>query len=285
MPPSRPTLKRCTCEECIKSSPDGVLMDARRIPAHVNRVREEHAKRNSTLLHPAAALADTIPLERPQTSTDDLAARLFALTVTDNGPNLNSCTSKLWNSRMDFQRNGPSSNVVAGSINPLPISDIADSLNRLTLRGTHTQPPTEGLPSSLSSSLRDSSCTASTQITCRSPSPPANIIEGSRVPKKDRNQRSVKALELLANIDSRVQRCFRLLLDPSDDAIGTVSKELATLRQATENIRRNTDSVTLRKKGICSALDELELELKSRAPTEVPSQEPVEFITGESSGM
>ncbi|KIO03561.1 hypothetical protein M404DRAFT_26866 [Pisolithus tinctorius Marx 270] len=82
MPASRPTLKRCFCEECVeKGGTDshgkarGVLMEARFMPAHMKRVHEEHATQYSPPVQQSAI--DAI---------DSVAEHLFALTITDDGP-------------------------------------------------------------------------------------------------------------------------------------------------------------------------------------------------------
>lgn len=89
-------------------------------------------------------------------------------------------------------------------------------------------------------------------------------------------------MKLLANIGSHTQRCCWLLLDDSDDVTGYISNELATLRKAVEDIKRDTDLVKTWKKNICDGLDRLELKVKPRKRTAVSATCPVEVISGKS---
>jgi len=211
-------------------------MDSRLIPAHLKRVQEE------------SKISLTVIQKSPHDShPDDIAGHLFALTLTDDGPDPKSSASKLWNSRAEYQESSPSSNAITGSLDPLPFSDIAESLSRLSL-------------------------SSSTPLS-RPNNPSASWIAGCRISKKDHCQRSRQALKLLSNIEARANRCFRLLLDPSDNSVTEVTNELMRLRPALESITRKTDFVNSRKKEVTTTLDKLELEVKARQPT-CPSNDP-----------
>ncbi|KIJ64131.1 hypothetical protein HYDPIDRAFT_29015 [Hydnomerulius pinastri MD-312] len=287
MPPLRPVSKRCTCKQCLEKSLNGMLMEARLVPVHLNHVRDELAKLDGTHECPLWTSTDIPSAGQVETDANDLAGHLFALTVTDEGPSPQSHISKLWNSHADFQTMAPSSHAIAGPINPIPAPDTADSLKRLMTGNTSaetncTNPPTKHpgpAPSGPQNgpSLAHASTTATTQS--RNPSsPPASVIGGRRLGllKKDCNQWSVKAMKLLANIKSHIQRCYRLLLDTSEEQVNVLNSELTILRQAVENIRCEAESVALCKRELLGELDKLDLELKSRMSKEVP-QGPIEF--------
>ena len=245
MPPSRPIFKHCKCEECIHKNSDGISMDLRLIPAHLKRVQEQ-SKISLTAIQKSPY--DSHP--------DGLVDHLFTLTLMDDGPDPKSSASKLWNSRAEYQESGPSSNAITGSLDPLPFSDIAESLSRLSL-------------------------SSPTPLSCPN-NPPVSRITGCRIPKKDHCQRSRKALKSLSNIKACANRCFRLLLDPSDNSVAEVTNELMRLCPALESITRKTDSVNSCKKEVTTTLDKLELEVKARQPT-CPSSndpEPVNVNTG-----
>ncbi|KAI5987195.1 hypothetical protein EDD15DRAFT_2372598 [Pisolithus albus] len=270
MPPARLIQKRCTCEECVERNPNSILMEAKALSMHLHRVRAERAKSTTILPHPPP-VSPPLKVAAQATGLDDLAGRLFALTVTDDGPNPNSLTSKLWHSRAEIQSTGPSSDIVAGPINAVSISDLASSFDRLKIDKMSSDPDKS------SASPMPPSVVVDRPTAFRRPSsPPVAVISGHRVPKKDQHQASAKAHKLLTNIESRTQRCYRLLLDNSDDATGRVSKELATLRNAVEDIKRATESVKSRKRTVCDALDMLEAELKSRTRTSVSPTCPIE---------
>ena len=118
--------KRCTCTECVERSSSGVLMEARLIPAHLHRVKSMRTALPQSTTTPTC---ESIPSD-----ADGLADHLLALTLTDNGPDLNSQVNKLWDSRTSFQAAGPSRHVIDGALEPISMSDIAGSINRLVLQ-------------------------------------------------------------------------------------------------------------------------------------------------------
>ncbi|KAI6013664.1 hypothetical protein BKA83DRAFT_19615, partial [Pisolithus microcarpus] len=231
MPSSRPVFKRCKCEECIEGNANGVLMDARVMPTHLKRVQVERSRREDS-------------------SLKDLTGHLFALTLTDDGPDPNATADKLWKSRAHYQKTGPSSDVIAGSLTTLQIPDIVDSLNRLRSHDAQLADEPRTVPQS-------------------SPNPSISVVTGGRLPRKDRRRCIMKALEILSNIEARTQWCFRLLLDGSNEYIPSmVRRELDLLRHATEGVKHGHHSVDSYKKGVVTGLDKLEAELKLHEPLE-----------------
>ncbi|KAG2740503.1 hypothetical protein P692DRAFT_20753226, partial [Suillus brevipes Sb2] len=95
-----------------------------------------------------------------------------------------------------------------------------------------------------------------------------------RVLQRHNGRRTVKALRLLDNIESRVQRCFFLLSAGSFDAIG---RELPLLRKAADNVSQKADMVRSRKDAIISQIDSLGAQFESRKPFTTDSLNPVEF--------
>jgi hypothetical protein len=226
------------------------MMDSRLIAAHLKRVQEEKSK------HRASPAVTEKTFTAHTAHPDNLASHLLALTLTDDGPDPKSPANKLWNSRSEYQESGPSKDIVAGTLDPLPFADIAESLSRLCLTSRTSTLPSTALP--------------------------ASQIAGRRVSRKDGHACSVKALKLLSNIEDRANRCLRLLLDPSDDSIAEVTNDLQRLRLSWENIRGKADSVNARKREVATTLDKLELEVKAR-PSPSPSSgklEPVNVDTG-----
>jgi len=105
MPAAHAVFKQCKCEECLERDVDGVLMDTWLMPVHVNRVQEECSRHKGF-------------------ASNDLAGHLFGLTLTDDGPNQRAGADKLWKLRADSQENGPSNDLIAGSLTTLPLSNI-----------------------------------------------------------------------------------------------------------------------------------------------------------------
>ncbi|KIK29890.1 hypothetical protein PISMIDRAFT_6625 [Pisolithus microcarpus 441] len=204
---------------------------------------------------------------------DSIAGHLFALTLTDDGVGTEHAPSKLWSSRAEFQDTGPSRSVIANppSGGSVPIADLTNSLNRLMLRSAS--------PSTLPSNELSNTSSSSGSVT------PTLVVGGRRLPKRDSHRRTVKALQLLNNVESRIHRCSRLLLKPSDVDYSFLQREVTTLRQATDNVTWIADSVKSKKRMLLTLLQELEAEVSSHLPvlqgpvdinTETQYQPPVE---------
>ncbi|KAI6168019.1 hypothetical protein EDD17DRAFT_1503685 [Pisolithus thermaeus] len=242
MPSSRPMFKWCKCEECLESDANGILMDAQVMPAHLKRVQVECSRCE-------------------ESSLKDLTGHLFALTLMDDGPDPNATADKLWKSCGDYQKTGPSSNIIASTLTTLQMPDIVDSLNHLQLHDAQPVDKPWTVPQSSPDSL-------------------ASIITGDRLPKKDHCRCVAKALEILSNIEARTQRCFCLLLDSSNKHIpSTVRQELDLLHHAMEGVKHGHHSIDSYKKGIVTGLDKLEAQLRLHEPLE-SSVDPVLFKIG-----
>ncbi|KIK20353.1 hypothetical protein PISMIDRAFT_105907, partial [Pisolithus microcarpus 441] len=244
-------------------------MDSRLIPAHLKRVRAEYAAKRTSV--------DSRPPSSPNRSSDEtgsssdtadsIAGHLFALTLTDDGPDTQRTPSKLWSSRVEFQDAGLNNGVIANppSGGSVPFTDLTSSLSRLTLRSATPSdeilPPLThpDAPSSLASSVT-----------------PALVVGGHRLSKRDGHRCTVKALQLLNNIESRIHRCSRLLLKPSDGDYSSLRHEVTTLRQAMDNVTRVADSVRAKKRTLSTLLQELEVQV----PPHIPAlQGPVDVNT------
>jgi hypothetical protein len=142
---------------------------------------------------------------------------------------------------------------------------MADGLYRPVPRNTHAVPASDHDVNHLT--LSDSL------------PPPLTIrrAAGDKSTKKH-NQRTVKALEILDNIESRIQRCFRLLLHPG--SINDIGHELLLLRKALETVSKQADVVVTRKKAIVLRMDELSTQFKSHKPSDDSLKVAVEINTG-----
>ena len=182
--PAHTVQKRCTCAECIERSSSGVLMEARVIPAHLHRVKS---------MRTALPQSTTTPTcESVPSDADGLADHLLALTLTDNGLDLNSQVNKLWDSRASFQAAGPSQHVIDGALEPISMSDIAGSINCLVLQDisspntvadlAHATPADASAGGSIAINSPISHTSNHT-----SPSPPPAQLASHRASKKDRH--------------------------------------------------------------------------------------------------
>ena len=169
------------CKQCLQQNPDGILMEVWLIPVHLNCIKNEHSNEVKIMSSPAPP-PQAVPSSESTTEEqiNDMTGHLFPLTLTDEGPDPNTTASKLWNSHASFQQSGINNQVIAGVLNPILPANIASSLNCLV-----TREPTSSSPDPLASSLN---CTSK---------PPQ-----SRSSRRDCNQCSKKALQLLDNINS-----------------------------------------------------------------------------------
>jgi hypothetical protein len=236
-------------------------------------------------MHTTLPQSSTTPAcENAPSNADGLAAHLLALTLTDNGPDLNSQVNKLWDSHASFQAAGPSRHVIDSTLEPISMCDIAGSINCLVLQNI-SSPNT--LADLVRNSIADTSVDDSVAINSpishtqsRTSSPPPAQLGFPRISKKDRHRCTREALKILSNVESCIQRCHRLLLDSSNGTFTTISENLAKLCKAAENVRRQSDLVISKKCVITSSLDELEIELRSARQSDSDHHTPVEFVVG-----
>lgn len=195
MPSACTVFKQCKCEECLCQDGNGISMDSRLIPAHLNRVQVEHSR----LQHVPTSAGNP----------DDLAGHLIALIITDEGPDPNAGAAELWKTRNDYHTTSPNSSLVTGSLHSLPFADLADSLGRLKLNDNQSSrasadDPEDQLP--LANATSTSMPHHNPPIAPSSiPSSPVSTVAGKRVPKNDRHRDTVKALKILSNIEARTQ--------------------------------------------------------------------------------
>ncbi|KAI9462589.1 hypothetical protein HD554DRAFT_2041166 [Boletus coccyginus] len=195
------------------------------------------------------------------TEMDDMGsigARVFALTLTDDGMDGRSQPSKLWSSRNEFQLRA-SEHCAAGVSTP-SVDDVTVGLARFTLSHGHQQPqPPEASnppPDTLSTSGTHSS---NSHTPCPSdrdhPSPPLAARSSSNG-KHDR--RTATAHTRLNAIESRLKA---LLSSEGNDASTLSSRhireEAITLKEALNNVNRNEPLVQNRKKILLTAVEEI----------------------------
>ncbi|KAI9463751.1 hypothetical protein HD554DRAFT_2175465 [Boletus coccyginus] len=257
MPPtSYPSRKRCFCEGCIEKGgrdmdgkPRGMLMEARLIPPHLKHLQDEHSAQCSSA---------SVGLQLPTGSgADAIAGHLFDLTLTDDGPDPVALANKLKRaqavSRLTLQT----------TLVPPPLSPLATHSNVSEHHITSQPPPSCLPPTKNATSLASSSAS------------PVSVIGGRRSPKKHRNRRTIKALQILSNIESCIQRCCRLLLDPSNISYHDIQHELVTLRRTVDKVTREMESVMVQRRTLIALLDELTSQVQ--VPANSSPQGPVEI--------
>ena len=205
--PAHIVRKRCTCTECIERSSSGVLMEAQLIPTHLHCIKSMHTALPQSTTTPTC---ESIPSD-----ADGLADHLLALTLTNNGPDLNSQVNKLWDSRTSFQAAGPSQRVIDGALEPISMSDIAGSINHLVLQDISSPNTVADLPhATLADAFAGGSIAINSPISHTSshtsPSPLPAQLASHRASKKDRHWCTTQALKILSNVESHIQQLLRL---------------------------------------------------------------------------
>lgn len=179
--PARNTTFRCLCSHCCEVDEEGVAHNksGRLIPmankaAHLQCVQ---LRLSASSEQCQQAVETLVRKEMEQITShnaiDSLGTHMFALTLTDEGPDLSSQASKLWTSHEDFQHNvnsPPPTKVIAPSL-----SNLAESFTCLAINSIPSYPipptdDTDGLPatpffhqSCKSSMLSAPPCTTSKQ--------------------------------------------------------------------------------------------------------------------------
>ena len=228
-------------------------MPTRNLTAHLARVRAEEAE--VTL--------------RQKEDREEVEARLFALTLTDDGPDRGSQPSKLWSSRAEFQQDVHQTHNLTDHSSSPPVGDILEGLTRLSL----------SQDSPLSGRI---DATGTSAPTPSPPGPSASFSSQEHLQKKERNHRTTKALKVLDQIEMRIGACrSKLARTPTCDSLREAESTLNRLHPAMEKVTRKTPSIGTRKLKISEQLVGLEAriaELKHNLPR---SQENVFYNSGE----
>ena len=277
--PARSATFRCLCSRCcevdeegVAHNPSGKLISVAHKVAHLQRVQSRLGISSEQRQQAVETLArEEMERNISREAADSLGARVFALTLTDEGPDLSSQASKLWTSREDFQQNvnaPPPTDVIAPSLN-----DLAESFTRLAINSTpsHPIPPTDdidGLPPSPPSHQSSKSSTSSGVPRTTS--------------KREKDRRTVNAHSILANIESRMRVIPIQIASPTSiSSLRKIRTELSTLKTALENITYRASSVVERKKGLMVQVDQLfaNIEVKEGI-MDGKSDEPVSYECG-----
>ena len=270
--PARPKTWNCNCEECSAVGGRTFLQSEK--AGHLTRVKAVRQSQTEPAVTPVAGVAQpqnrepedditelsarlaTLSIETPgaEEVTTELATQLFALTMTDEGPDINNQPSKLWTSRDEFQANR---RIHALNLTLPLVQDVMDSITRLVTA-----------PSSASSA----------PVSEPSLQPTRKVV---RLPKRERNRATSKALDHLQNIELRTCAAIEKLSEPlSDEVLHIVESELVCLRQAFNKVTRHSALVSDRKQQVVSNLNDLEARVmgyKARGPS---TQEPIHYNSG-----
>jgi hypothetical protein len=273
--PSRNRETRCTCTECTRlggfdssGRPKGIMILSRNLPAHLACVQAEQVE---------AVSADI----------DEISARTFALALMDDGPDSAIQPSKLWTSRSEFQQGASQSHQLPDhSISP-PVSDIVESVTRLSLAVPSSNLPINNAtpstaPIPLSDAADNTAASTLTLMPSISPPPHNEMREQRRVQKKEKNHRTSKILRIFDRIDVEIAACQRKLDGtPMLDVLQEIEMTLSYLHPAVERVKRSTPSIDARKRHIVEQLESLESRVSGwRLLIPASMQDPISYNAG-----
>jgi hypothetical protein len=279
MPARQSVSTYCQCDECReRAGPRGISFSHTALRAHEARVNRECAEREAQL--------------------ETEGAHMFALTFTDEGPDVETEHSRLWMSHETFQEINQHDRAFPTEPPTLSIETILEGVDRLRLSSTPisrapdsalaTPHPVSsralGAPLPLSEvvddfeqlSLRDDSPTA---LPSSSTDPNNRMLQ-----KRENNRHTKRATEILNSIASEAEAYWaRRVVGrvPTNEELLEVESMVTDLRSSFERVSRNTPSLQDRKRQVLELLDRLEaytLEWRYLVPNDMPG--PLEYNCG-----
>jgi hypothetical protein len=310
--PERLGHTRCLCEECTRNGgvdldgrPMGVRFSTHAYRSHLARIRnlaQEEAEEEEEVADVLSAREEEERLSgvrglasAAEIEITDAAARTFAFTVIDEGPDLNNHPSKLWTSRAEFQLASSHSQNIPASSTPIPMEDIIEGINRLTLV------PSDPAPSQTPATYSDSPSPVPQSHDQRLPTlilqshdqrlpTPIPQSHDQRLPttiptplsKKERNRRTTRAMEVLDSIDSTITTALaQLSHSPSKEVLKEAITTLSRLHKAIDGVTRRTPRLDQRKSEVSARLDLLDDRVTVLTAAEGLPKDPVEVSCGE----
>jgi hypothetical protein len=274
----------CRCSDCLaQGSVDHtgkalgkVWPSAYHIKLHLNRVHQEKLHTSSAEDPPPAEVLHTA-----EALPNELVDSLFALTLLDNGPEVNGQPPCHWTSQANYQEDNMHTNILPDRSHHTPLDDIVAGVNRLTIQ-RNSQCETEEPSLSLRhidvdsvSSPHEESITLvpplshlrdlehkQGQLTLGSRQAQPELVPRSRLGKADQSKRSRQALHHLNNIKLRISACWETMFaSPSTESShcpADLQVELTHLRSALEGVRHQTPFVIQCKEEVKIRLDDLD---------------------------
>jgi hypothetical protein len=264
---------------------------------HRARLEEEKATHTQDIHQPGRVPHQSeVSLEQEE-AVRRSGVELFALTILDEGPDIDAQPPRHWTSRDDYQDARKVYNTLQNNSVSPPVSDIVAGVQRLTIQ--QDIPPSSS-PSGDAEIVTDI-VTGVQRLAIQqdipplsSPSGDAKIVtnmghqtfpldadslgDSSRtsstndsitdlsawrqrqdLPRQDCTRKSVQAHKILDAVEIRVVSCReKLLAQPTHDTLRELESELACLRQVLERVKRRTSFIEQRAAVLGEQLDQLE---------------------------
>jgi hypothetical protein len=245
------------CTQCTKvggldgaGNPKGVIMLSRNLTPHLAHVRAEEAE-------------DAL---QQREDREEVEAHLFALTLTDNGPDYIGQPSKLWSSCAEFQQDVHQTHHLTDHSASPPVGDILEGLTWL----------------SVSQDSPLSSCIDPTSVSAPTPGPSARFSSQEHLQKKERSNCMTEALKVLDQIEKQIGACQpKPVGTPTCDSLREAKSTLNLLHPAMEKVTHKTPLIDACKVKISEQLVGLEARIAELNCNLLCSQENVFYISGE----
>ena len=266
---------RCLCIQCASKGgldatghPNGIMMPSRLLPAHLARVQAEQAEIEARDINSAEA-------------------QMFALALTDCGPDPSSQPSKLWTSRAEFQGSASHNHRLPDHSSSLPINDILEGVTRLSVSATMPSSqhlgnisPTHAafvrVPANLPDNINVPLSTSDVPLTTAQPS--AN----RQLQKRERNRRTANVLQVFDQIDLRLDACrVKVSETPTHDVLRELESALNDMHHAVDKVKRSTPTIDARKHQISQNLVSLDARIAQWKQVLPDLKDPIVYQSGE----
>jgi hypothetical protein len=255
--PARPSGKfRCHCVICSASCETGsdgtplgkLILESQRIP-HLARAKAEI---------------------QIQSDIQNAAASLFASTLVDDGPNPHSQSSRLWSSREGHQS---SASRISLESETLPINTIIESFQRLqtstpvqSVSGSFFPPESQALPfNTVYPEIQDTAPVQPVQSAPPSGSsqlPSVDIMTEAKTPKRELSKLTKSAHRTLDHVENRMRHWFLHMTNITmAETLADAEHDIGGIQTAFDNVKRDVQSVNVRKATIGHSLTQLQSRL------------------------
>jgi hypothetical protein len=187
---------------------------------------------------------------------DDIAMQLMAISLHDDGLDLNSMDTRLWKSREESLRDSRMNEVAVESPHEIPIDDIISGINKICLRA-----PSPSRPATL----------------------PRSKFSQSKRENDIRTRRVLKAFDYVGEqIGELSQALTEFMEAPSHEKFHSMHTTLSGLHGAMERSRRSTPSIDAKRAELVPRMRELDNRLQKARLVLPETDQPKEYPIGSS---
>ena len=228
-----------------------------RISAIVSRSSGLGEDNTSTRMTTSPPLDDKRSANDPQQADDTIAdddviaMQLMAISLNDDGPDINSMDTRLWRSREESLRDNP---VALESPREIPMDDIISGINKICQRA-----PSPDRPATL----------------------PRSKFSRS---KKENNVRTQRAFKAFEHVEKEIGELSQALMEfmeaPSHEKFRTMQTTLSGLHGTMERNRRSTQSLDAKRAELVPLVIELDNRMQKARCLLPETDQPKEYAIG-----